>query len=73
MRFLLDNIQQQIAVMRSMGKQPTKLVCDVDSWFALVDELGPLLPMYPVPLVRPPKIFGLDVEASVTPNFEVVE
>ncbi|HTG95717.1 MAG TPA: hypothetical protein VL866_24155 [Pyrinomonadaceae bacterium] len=68
--FLLNNIRQQIVVMQQIGKKPERLVCDTRSWDALVDELVPLLPMYPLTSGRP-KIYGLEVEFSPEPNFEV--
>lgn len=70
MGFLLDNIVQQITTMRSMNKQPTKFICDTASFDALLDEL-PTLPTITDPS-KPTKIYGLDVEISSVPNFEVV-
>lgn len=70
MDFLLNNIRQQIAVMHSMDKQPTKLVCDTDSFNALMDEVVLLMPVL-IP-AGPTKIYGLEIELSRTPNFEVV-
>jgi hypothetical protein len=68
--FLLDNILQQSAAMREMGKKPERLVCDSDSWDVLVDELVPLMPIYPLPSSKL-KIYGLEVEICKEPNFEV--
>lgn len=70
MGFLLDNILRQQVAMREMNKKPERLICDLDSWDALVNELGPLLPMYPLPSAKP-KIYGLEIEICKEPNFEV--
>lgn len=76
MSFLLDNIRHQMAVMCSMGQQPTKLRCDIDSFDALMDEIIPMTPiLVPVPDTPsgPPKIFGLEIQFSNTPDFEVIQ
>lgn len=73
MEFLLDNMRQQMAVMRSMNKTPTKLVCDSDSFDCLFSEIAPNLSMlYPCENNEPMKVYGLEVEISKEPNFEVV-
>lgn len=72
MGYLLDNILQQRAAMQAMNQTPTKLRCDADSWDALVNEIVPLLPLYPAPIYARPTVYGLEVEISVTPNFEVI-
>ena len=69
MGFLLDNILQQSAAMWEMGKKPERLVCDSNSWDALVGELEPLIPAYPY--TDRATIYGLEVEFSQEPNFEV--
>lgn len=69
---LTDNIRQQIATMRAMDQKPSKLKIDSRNWDVLVDEIVPLMPTYPAPS-GPLRIFGLDIEFTMGPNFEVVE
>ena len=69
MGLLLDSIIQQVSVMRSVNKRPSKLVCDADQLKALLDEVQPDL------IINLPIGWGrvyLDVKISNTPNFEVV-
>ena len=70
MGFLLDNILQQAEVVRQTGKKPERLICDADSWDALVNEFVPSLPMYPMEFGKL-KIYGLEIEFCPEPNFEV--
>jgi hypothetical protein len=73
MGFLLDNILQQQTAMREMNKTPTRLLCDPVSFDVLMDELKPFLSLtYPTDPLLPTRIYGLIVELSPTPNFEVV-
>lgn len=71
MKFLLDNIRQQQTAIRQMNKTPTRLLCDPASFDVLMDEVGPSL----TPMVDPAsetRIFGLVIEFTDHPNFEVV-
>jgi len=72
MGFLLDNIRQQQIAMREMDKTPTKLLCDPASFDVLMDEVKPFLSLtYPTDPTEPTRIYGLTIEFSSTPNFEV--
>ena len=65
---LLENISQQMAAMEMIGKRPRALRADFGSLDALRREVaGSGL------LVLPgERIFGLVIEASTEPDFEVV-
>lgn len=69
---LTDNIRRQIAEMRAMDKKPSKLRIDLMNCYSLFDEIAVLMPTYSVPS-GPPKIFGLDIQITSDPDFEVVE
>lgn len=69
---LTDNVRRQIAEIRAMDQKPRKLRIDLSNWDALVDEIVPLMPMYPAP-ATPLRIFGLEIQFTPEPDFEVVE
>jgi len=70
--FLLSNIRQQMSVMQEMDKKPTKLVCDPDSFDVLFGELKPNLSLlYLREQAGRMTVYGLEIEFSREPNFEV--
>lgn len=67
---LADNVLQQIEQVRMMNRKPTVFRCDSVSFDCLLDELRPNLrfPSTDGEL----RIFGLSIEITQEPNFEVV-
>lgn len=68
---LLDNILAQREQMRAMGKTPTTLRVDSTTFDVLLKELAPFLG-YPLSTEREIRIYGLRVEISPEPDFEVI-
>jgi hypothetical protein len=70
---LAENVLQQIAVMRQMSQHPSVLRADTDSLDCLLREVlsdGPT--MFPTSVDSETRIYGLRIEITADPNFEVV-
>ena len=71
---LADNILAQMAQIRMMKREPVALRCDPITYDCLIDEiLKASSVIYPVvPPCGEMRVYGLQVEITVEPSFEVV-
>lgn len=70
---LAENVLAQMTQIRMMNRKPKALRCDVNSFDCLIDEIGAGATIFPVAPAGNVRIYGLEVEITSEPNFEVVD
>ena len=70
--FLANNVLAQINEVRKMNRSPRTLRCDADSFDCLMREIEYGSTLYPAPPLTELRIYGLSIEITPEPNFEVV-